>query len=101
MDKGVLRTADSDSFAGVGIRALVDGAWGFASTSKLDKTTLNETTEDAITAAKTLSSHTTEKTVLAPIEPVEGAFTNLGKDPLSNHGFEHRIVGGHSLGELS
>ena len=91
VDKGVLRTADSDSFAGVGIRALVDGAWGFASTSKLDKTTLNETTEDAITAAKTLSLHTTEKTVLAPIEPVEGTFTNLGKDPLSNHDFEERV----------
>ncbi len=91
VDKGVLRTADSDNFAGVGIRALVDGAWGFASTSKLDKKTLDETTNDAITAAKTLSAHITEKTVLAPIKPIEGTFTSLGKDPISNHGFEERV----------
>jgi TldD protein len=91
VDKGVLRTADSDDFAGVGIRALVDGAWGFASTSKLDKTTLNETMNNAITAAKALSSFIKEKTVLAPIEPIEGTFENLGKDPFTNHSFEERV----------
>ncbi|MFW9926515.1 MAG: TldD/PmbA family protein [Candidatus Thorarchaeota archaeon] len=91
VDKGVLRTADSNNYAGVGIRALVDGAWGFASTSKLDKTTLNEAANDAITAAKTLSSHIKEKKLLAPIKPMEGTFSNLGKDPISNHGFEERV----------
>lgn len=91
VDKGVLRTADSDDFAGVGIRALVNGAWGFASTSKLDKKTLNETANDAITAAKNLSASMTEKYVLAPIKPVEGTYSNLGKDPLSDHSFEERV----------
>ncbi len=91
VDKGVLRTADSDDFAGVGIRALVDGAWGFASTSKLDKKTLNETADDAISAAKNLSSSISEKNVLAPIKPVTGTFSNLGKDQISNHSFEERV----------
>jgi TldD protein len=91
VDKGVLRTADSDDFAGVGIRALVDGAWGFASTSRLDKKTLNETAGDAISAAKSLSSSISEKYILAPIKPVTGTFSNLGEDPISNHSFEERV----------
>ena len=91
VDKGVLRTADSDDYAGVGIRALVDGAWGFASTSKLDKKTLNETANDAISAAKNLSSSMSEKYVLAPIKPISGTYSNLGKDPISNHSFEERV----------
>jgi len=91
VDKGVLRTADSDDFAGVGIRALVNGAWGFASTSKLDKKTLNKTANDAISAAKNLASSMSEEFVLAPIKPVEGTYSNLGKDPLSAHSFEERV----------
>ena len=91
VDKGVLRTADSDSYAGVGIRALVDGAWGFANTSRFDKATLNETANDAITAATTLSKHISEKTILAPIEAVQGTYENLGTDPIQNHSFEERV----------
>jgi TldD protein len=91
VDKGVLRTADSDDYAGVGIRALVDGAWGFASTSKLDKKSLDETANDAISAAKNLSSSMKDKYVLAHIKPVSGTFSNLGKDPFSDHSFEERV----------
>lgn len=91
VDKGVLRTADSDDFAGVGIRALVDGAWGFASTSKLDKKALNETANDAISAAKNLSLNMTKKYALAPIKPIEETYTNLGKDRFENHSFEERV----------
>ncbi len=91
VDKGVLRKASSDDYAGVGIRALVEGAWGFANTSRLDKKTLSETAEDAISAAKTLSKSVKERFALAPIKPVEGSFSNLGKDPISNHSFEERV----------
>ena len=52
VDKGILRTADSDDFAGVGVRALVNGAWGFASTSKLDKATLKVMTSVRIILSK-------------------------------------------------
>ena len=91
IDKGVLRTADSDDYAGVGIRALVNGAWGFASTSKLDKKTLKETSSDAISAANNLSSSMSERIVLAPIKSIAGTYSNLGKDHLSNHSFEERV----------
>ncbi|HEY4938586.1 MAG TPA: DNA gyrase modulator, partial [Actinomycetota bacterium] len=33
---GVLETAELATSAGVGVRVLVDGAWGFAATSELD-----------------------------------------------------------------
>lgn len=91
VDKGVVRTADSDDFAGVGVRALVNGAWGFASTSKLDKATLNKITNDAISAAKTLSSSIKEKITLAPIKPIEGNFVNLGDDKCEDHSVEERV----------
>ncbi|MFW9806814.1 MAG: TldD/PmbA family protein [Candidatus Thorarchaeota archaeon] len=100
VDKGVLRTADSDNFAGVGIRALVDGTWGFASTSIVDKSTLSETMNDAITAAKMLSVQKSEKTTLAPIKPIEGTFSNLGKNPLSNHSLEERVELALSIDKL-
>ena len=91
VDKGVVRTADSDDFAGVGVRALVNGAWGFASTSKLDKKTLNKITDDAISAAKNLSSSIKEKIILAPIKPTEGNFVNLGDDKCEDHSVEERV----------
>ncbi|MHA1637447.1 MAG: TldD/PmbA family protein, partial [Candidatus Thorarchaeota archaeon] len=91
MDKGDLRTANSDDFAGVGIRALIDGAWGYASTSKLDKETLNATLDNAIAAARNLAPKMKEKITLAPIEPIEGTFVNLGKDPFDNHGIDEMV----------
>lgn len=91
MDKGELRTANSDDFAGVGIRTLIDGAWGYASTSKLDKETLNETMDNAISAARNLAPKMKEKLTLALIKPIEGKFYNLGKDPFDNHSIEEMV----------
>lgn len=91
MDKGELRTANADDFSGVGIRTLIDGAWGYASTSKLDKESLNETMNNAISAARNLAPKMKEKLALAPIQPIEGTFLNLGKDPFDNHSFEEMV----------
>ncbi|MHA1576319.1 MAG: TldD/PmbA family protein, partial [Candidatus Thorarchaeota archaeon] len=91
VDKGVLRTANSDDFAGVGIRALADGAWGYASTSKMDKETIRETLSNAITSAKRLSPFKKEKIQLAPINPISEDFSNLGKDPFINHGVDEVV----------
>jgi len=82
-DKGKLQKAIVDDFAGIGIRVLVDGAWGFASTSKLDKSTVKETLMDAVAAARNLAPSMKEKIELAPIKPVTGVFKSLGKDPLA------------------
>ena len=90
-DKGRLQRSIVDDYGGVGIRVLVDGAWGFASTSKLDKKTLNVTLKNAITAAKNLAPNMKEKIELAPIKPVTGTFKSLGEDPLANYSIEDRI----------
>ena len=91
VDKGVLRTASSDDFTGVGIRALVNGAWGYASTSKLDKEALNKALSDSIAAARALALSVREKIQLAPIEPVTGTFTSVGSDPVEKHGMDEIV----------
>ncbi|MHA1441478.1 MAG: TldD/PmbA family protein [Candidatus Heimdallarchaeota archaeon] len=90
-DKGRLQRSVVDDYAGIGIRVLADGAWGFASTSKLDKVSVKETLKNAVAAAKNLAPSMKEKIELAPIKPVTGRFYNLGKDPLVNHSIEERI----------
>ncbi|MBD3192864.1 MAG: TldD/PmbA family protein [Candidatus Heimdallarchaeota archaeon] len=90
-DKGKLQRATVDEYGGVGIRVLVDGAWGFASTSKLDKKNLEKTLNMAVTAAKSLAPSMKEKITLAPIKPITGTFKSVGKDPLADHSIEERI----------
>ncbi|MFW9922716.1 MAG: TldD/PmbA family protein [Candidatus Thorarchaeota archaeon] len=90
-DKGRLQRSIVDDFAGIGIRVLVNGAWGYASTSKLDKKTVMVTLNNAVAAAKNLAPSMKEKIELAPIKPVTGVFKSLGKDPLANHSIEERV----------
>ncbi len=92
MKKGQLEMAVVDDFAGIGIRVLADGAWGYASTSKLDRTAVDETLENAVTAARNLARSMKNKIEIAPIKPVKGTFKSVGKDPFENHDMEE-IVG--------
>ncbi len=91
IEKGELKTATVDDFAGIGIRVLVNGAWGYASTSILDLKSVDETLDNAISAATAVSKSKKEKVELAPIEPVEGTYSNLGKDPFENHSIEEMV----------
>jgi TldD protein len=90
-EKGRLQRAVSDDYAGIGIRVLSNGAWGFASTSQLDKASVKNTIKKAISAANNLAKHMQERIILAPIEPIVGSFENLGKDPLADHSIEERV----------
>ncbi len=91
MDKGRLERANVDDFAGIGIRVLVDGAWGYASTSKIDSSAVDEALADAVTAARTLAKTKKDKITLAPIKPVTGSFESRGKDPFENHRVEEAV----------
>ena len=53
---------------GAGIRVLVNGAWGFQSTTDLNKNSLKRATERAMAMARAESSRTKEKVELAPIK---------------------------------
>jgi TldD protein len=90
-NKGQLQRAIVDDFAGIGIRVLVNGAWGFASTSELNNKAVLETLKNAVAAAKNLAPKMKEKIVLAPIKPVTGTFKSIGKDPLANYSIEDRV----------
>lgn len=90
-DKGRLQRAIIDDFAGIGIRVLVDGAWGYASTSELNNNAVQETLKNAVAAAKNLAPKMKEKIKLAPIKPVTGTFKSIGKDPFANHSIEERV----------
>ena len=50
-DRIVIGVGDTDSF-GLGVRTLVDGAWGFAATSNLTRDSIAQTTRNALDQAK-------------------------------------------------
>ncbi len=55
VQKGLVKQAKSSVTSGVGIRALVEGAWGFSSTSDLSPESLEKTLKRAIECARSLS----------------------------------------------
>lgn len=69
---------------GIGFRALVDGAWGFAATGELDPASVERAARRAIEIARATAKVRREKVELAP-EPVHRDLfeTPLERDPLS------------------
>ena len=53
--KGRVDVANNSVTAGVGVRALVDGAWGFAATADLSKQAINRAIDQAQKNAMTLA----------------------------------------------
>ena len=64
-DKIVTGVGDTDTF-GLGVRTLVDGAWGFAATSDLTKDAIARTTRLALEQAKANRASQLRPVVLAP-----------------------------------
>ncbi|NHJ33427.1 MAG: TldD/PmbA family protein [Asgard group archaeon] len=90
-DKGRLQRTIVDDYAGIGIRVLAEGAWGYASTSELNNKAVKETLKNAVAAAKNLAPSMKEKIELAPIKPVTGTYKSIGSDPFANHSIEERV----------
>jgi TldD protein len=93
VEDGVLEAARSTHHAGVGVRALVDGAWGFASTSILTAEALDRCVDDARRAARAAARAIVEKT----LDPVHAAFGGAfvkspSRRPLSSLSFEEKIA---------
>lgn len=70
--------------AGIGIRVLYKGAWGFAATSDLSEESIRKTAEHALAIARATAKLLREPVKLAP-EPIHrGTYvTPVKKDPLS------------------
>jgi TldD protein len=55
--------------AGVGVRVIADGAWGFASTSVLTEDAVRATALEAVEIARAAAQTIAEPVALAPVEP--------------------------------
>jgi TldD protein len=80
----IQNVVDTDSF-GCGVRALVDGAWGFSATRNLDKTAVAAAAKEAVAIAKANKMALDRPTVLAPAPVVPSATWNSAytTDPFS------------------
>ena len=81
-ERQVTAVFDSESF-GIGIRALVNGSWGFAATSELTRDAVTETARQAVRIARAARTAQRRPVVLAPVKPVTGSWrTPVQVDPL-------------------
>src|SRR4051795_5536658 len=79
-NRRVDRVDDIES-EGIGVRVLVDGAWGFACDRRLDETGAREAAARATSFAKAAPGK--HQRALAPVEPVQGEYrTPRDQDPV-------------------
>jgi TldD protein len=71
-------------FNGLGVRALVNGYWGFAASPRVDGTTAARLAKDAVAQAKANALGTTRRADLARCAPVRGSWvTPMRIDPFT------------------
>ena len=81
---GVLETAEHATSAGVGVRVLVDGAWGFAATSRLGGDAPAAAARLAVDVGRASALVKRHDVVLAPAEPQSGRYeTPYKEDPFA------------------
>lgn len=69
---------------GVGVRVIVDGAWGFAAVARLDGRSVDEVAREAVRIARASGRLLREPVRLAPAAPAQGEYrTPLTTDPFS------------------
>ncbi|MCL0093362.1 TldD/PmbA family protein, partial [Dehalococcoidia bacterium] len=69
---------------GCGVRVIVDGAWGFASTSKMERKEIEAITDLAVRIARASALTKKENVVLSPAEKVVGNYrTPVKIDPFT------------------
>ncbi len=65
---------------GFGVRVLVDGCWGFASSSRLEREEVLRVAAQAVAIARASARYKAHDVVLAPQDPVVGTWTNAVKE---------------------
>lgn len=81
---GNLAEASSDRSAGFGVRVLIDGAWGFAGSARLERDEVERITREAIAIARASGLATREPIVLDDTPPAVATFhTPFGEDPFA------------------
>lgn len=89
---GELEEARISTIAGIGIRVLADGAWGFSSTNSTSKKSMIGALNDAVAIAK-VSARGRKKKIekLGDAKLAVGRFAPEINDPLSKHSIEEKV----------
>ena len=81
-ERQIAGVRDSESY-GLGIRTLVDGSWGFAATSRMTKSSAQQTALAAVEMSKAARAVRKRRVELAPAKPVTGSWiTPVRTDPM-------------------
>ena len=84
VQNGVVRGVDSSRSVGYGVRALVDGAWGFSGSDQLDDAGLDAAAARAVAIAKASAQVTDRIRAITPTDKyVDSWATAFTKDPRS------------------
>ncbi len=81
-ERQVTGVNDSESY-GIGVRALVNGSWGFAATSQMTREAVQLAAREAARIARAARSAQKRPVELAPVQPVVGTWrTPVQTDPV-------------------
>jgi TldD protein len=81
---GTLAEASSDRSAGFGVRVLVNGAWGFSGSSRLERAEVERTARDAVAIARASGLATREPIMLDDSPPAIAEYrTPYREDPFA------------------
>ena len=81
---GNLAEASSNRSAGFGVRVLVDGAWGFAGSSRIERAEVERTAREAVAIARASGLATREPIVLDDSPPAVAEYrTPVREDPFA------------------
>jgi len=81
---GTLAEASSNRSAGFGVRVLIDGAWGFAASSRLERDEVERTTREAVAIARASGLATREPILLDDSPPAVADYrTPFREDPFA------------------
>ncbi len=90
--KGDTEEVHSSTYGGVGIRVLVDGAWGFSSTSRTREEDILKTMKSAECAARFSAKGKKERVEgFGEMTPVDGTFKARVNDSVTNHSIEDKV----------
>ncbi len=80
---GEVDTVSDAETEGIGVRVLVDGAWGFAGDPRLSEEGARDAALRAVSFARASASRARQRVVLAPLEPAGGDYeAPLERDPV-------------------
>jgi TldD protein len=81
-ERQVTGVSDNESY-GIGVRALVNGCWGFAATSVMSRAGTRQAALEAVALSKAARAIQKRRVELAPVTPVVGTWiTPVRQDPL-------------------